>query len=433
MKSSVHKYIPYGTAKSIFSARDDELLYYGPAGTGKSRACLEKLHLMCLQNPEMKALMVRKTLTSLTSSGVQTYRQHVAKEALASRLVVWFGGSKSEPAAFRYSNGSTISIAGMDNPEKIQSSEYDVIYIQEATDLNEDDWEFCSMRLRNGRVSFQQLIADCNPNTPTHWLNQRRQNGKVKSIRSRFEDNPLYVNQDDMTYTEQGEAYMNRLKANLTGAKYQRFIMGEWVAAEGLVYSDYDEEIHLRMPLQNPPTDWPLYLSIDFGYTNPFVCQFWLEDPDGRLFLWKEIYQTQLSIEDAIPLIQKEIGNRRVEVAVCDHSPGDIVLIKKRLGIRAIEAKKDVSVGLQLVMSRLKIQGDGKPRLYICRDAIVNRDKELSDSKRPTCTQEEIVGYVWDEKKDAPVKKGDHGMDAMRYMIAYRDMKNRGVRMGWGV
>lgn len=427
MTSSVHKYIPYGTAVSVFSSRDNELLYYGPAGTGKSRACLEKLHLMCLRNPEMKALMVRKTLVSLTSSGVQTYRQHVAKEALAANIVTWFGGSKSEPAAFRYSNGSTISIGGMDNPGKIQSSEYDVIYIQEATDLNEEDWEFCSMRLRNGRVSFQQLIADCNPDMPTHWLNQRRLTGNVKSIRSRFEDNPLYVNQDDMTYTPQGEAYMNRLKNNLTGAKYQRFVMGEWVAAEGLVYTDYDEEIHLRMPLQKPPADWPLYLSIDFGYTNPFVCQFWLEDPDGRLFLWKEIYKTRLSIEDAIPLIKKVIGNRTVTMAVCDHSPGDIALIKKKLGIRAIEAKKDVSAGLQLVMARLKIQGDGKPRVYICRDAIVDRDTLLSNEKRPTCTQEEIVGYVWNADKDAPVKKDDHGMDAMRYMITYRDSGRRSL------
>lgn len=428
-----HRYRPYGTAIDVFSCKDKEVLYCGPAGTGKSRAILEKLHAMCLQNPGMRALMVRKTQVSLTSSGVQTYKDHVVGEAIATGVVKYFGGSGSEPAGYKYDNGSSISLAGMDKPTKILSAEYDFVYIQEATELSEKDWQFCTMRVRNGRVSFQQLMADCNPDMPTHWLNQKRLAGKVTYIKSRFEDNPVYVNQDDMTLTKKGKDYLDRLKEGLSGAMYERYINGDWVAAEGLVYSGWNQDINLHKGIDNPPMDWNLYLSVDFGFTHPFVCQFWLEDNDGRLYLWKEIYQTQTTVEDICPLILKTIGNRKVTAVICDHDAEDRATFTKHTKLQTIPAKKTVSDGLQAVMSRLNVLDDGKPRLYICRDAIVNVDTKLAHVKKPTCTQQEIVGYVWNEEKDAPVKDNDHGMDAMRYMIAYKDLNNRKVRIGWGL
>lgn len=427
---SVHKYTPYGTAISVFKSRDNEVLYGGPAGTGKSRACLEKLHLMCLLNSEMKALMVRKTLVSLTGSGVQTYRQHVAQEALATGLVTWFGGSGVEPAGFKYQNGSTISIVGMDKAAKIQSAEYDVIYVQEATELTENDWEFCTMRLRNGRVSFQQLLADCNPDMPTHWLNERVRKNQTLYIRSRHEDNPMLFNQATMELTPAGSDYMKKLDA-LTGVRYQRYRLGNWVAAEGMVYEGYDASVNLRDKFQKPPMDWNLYLSVDFGFTNPFVCQFWLEDNDGRLYLWKEIYETKGLVEDHAKTILANL-DRKPAAIICDHDAEDRATLERHLDMRTIAAKKTVSDGLQAVASRLSLSGDNKPRLYICRDAIIKKDTLLSDDKKPTCTQEEIVGYVWNKDKDAPVKENDHGMDAMRYMVAHKDLNRRMAWLGYG-
>lgn len=428
MATLVHTYQPYGTAIKMFESRVPQIVTDGPAGTGKSRVCLEKLHMIALLNPGCRLLMLRKTLVSLTQTGVVTYKEHVAAEAIEAGIVKWFGGSGQEPAAFKYSNGSRIVLGGMDKSQKIMSSEYDVVYVQEATELTETEWEKITTRLRNGKVSFQQLMADCNPDMPTHWLNERIRRGKTVNVKSKHEDNPVYFNQDTMEMTPAGKAYIEGILDELSGAEYQRLRLGNWVAAEGLVYETYDPEVHLRYTFEKPPMEWRLYLSIDFGFTNPFVCQFWLEDGDGRLYLWKEIYKTRLTIEDAIPLIKKEIGNRKVEVAICDHSPGDIESLKRHLGIRVIEAHKTVSDGLQAVMSRLKVAGDGKPRLYICRDAVVDRDKLLSNAKKPTCTQEEIVGYVWNEDKDAPVKENDHGMDTMRYVVAYKDL---GRRLAW--
>jgi phage terminase large subunit len=89
------------------------------------------------------------------------------------------------------------------------------------------------------------------------------------------------------------------------------------------------------------------------------------------------------------------------------------------------------------VQSRLKTQPDGKPRLFIMRDALVERDQELEEAKKPMSTVDEITGYVWAVKpgaagglKEQPVKENDHGCDAMRYMVAQRDLVGRS-RVRW--
>src|SRR5207248_11088987 len=112
-------YTPRGSAKTLLECRDPEVLLSGPAGTGKSRACIQKIHLMCLLNPGMRALMVRKTAVSMTSTGLVTYREHVAKEAIAAGHVRWYGGSAQEAACYRYADGSTIVVGGMDRGKEI--------------------------------------------------------------------------------------------------------------------------------------------------------------------------------------------------------------------------------------------------------------------------------------------------------------------------
>jgi phage terminase large subunit len=86
-----------------------------------------------------------------------------------------------------------------------------------------------------------------------------------------------------------------------------------------------------------------------------------------------------------------------------------------------------VRQGIQAVKARLRDAGDGKPRLFILRDALVEIDTSLDAGKRPTCTLEEFPGYVWRESKDGraeyeePLKVNDHGMDALRYAVMYVD------------
>lgn len=460
MGEVIHRYEPRGSALEVMRCRAPEVLLSGPAGTGKSRACLEKLHLMALSNKGMRGLIVRKTRESLGSTALVTYREHVAKEALAAGIVSFYGGSAEEPPQYRYANGSRIMIGGMDKPTKIMSSEYDVAYAQEAIELTTTDWENITTRLRNGVVSFQQLIADCNPDKPDHWLHQRCLGTSTKMIRCRHEDNPVLYNADG-TLTKRGKAYINKLDA-LTGVRYKRLRLGLWVAAEGQVYESFDPTVHLVDPF-DIPAEWTRWISIDFGYTAPFSAQWWAEDGDGRLYLYRQIYRTRRLVEDhakhILRLVRRckeccksktadhdcqdckqcvlEWTEPRPRGIICDHDAEDRATLERHLEMGTTPAKKTVSDGIQAVQSRLKVQPDGKPRLFICRDSLVETDPELEEAALPTDAAGEITGYVWAVKpgnkgglKEEPVKQNDHAMDAMRYMVAARDLVGR-TRVRW--
>jgi phage terminase large subunit len=431
-----------GSALQLFGCRRSEVLLSGAAGTGKSRACLEKLHAMALQNPGMRGLIVRKTAVSLTSSALVTYQKIVAAEAIASGEVVFYGGSRQEAAGYRYGNGSFLTIAGLDKSSRIMSTEFDTIYCQEATELDENDWESLTTRLRNGVVSFQQLLADCNPGPPQHWLNQRCTRGQTVMIPCRHEDNPrLY---DDGEWTAEGAAYLAILEA-LTGVRYLRLRKGLWAAAEGIIYDTFDPAVHLHKHIGVPPADWVRYLAVDFGYRNPFAALFIAVDHDNRMYVYREVYMTGRLVEDharqILALIKRGDGHQPDQMpreVICDHDAEDRATLERHLGLSTVAAHKAVSEGIQAVQSRLKVDATGKPGLYLCRDALVERDPALEQAHKPLCLQDEILEYAWDMSavrggkqgagdtlKEQPFKENDHSCDALRYAVAAIDLVGR--------
>jgi phage terminase large subunit len=423
-------YRPRGASAAAFECRDGEILVDGPAGTGKSRGLLEKLHMMMLANPGAKGLITRKTAVSLTNTALATFEKHVVAEALSLGIVRWFGGSGNRPAAYLYDNGSSVNVGGMDKPTKIMSSEYDVIYVQEATELNVTDWESLTTRLRNGVISFQQLLADCNPDRPTHFLKLRADTGRVTLLHSRHEDNPRLFH-DDGTMTAEGKAYIERLDA-LTGVRYLRLRKGLWVAAEGIIWPEFDPAKHLVDRPKEPPDEWRRIWTVDFGFTHPFVCQMWAIDPDGRAFRYREFFGTKTLVEDWAKQILASVTRAdgswkepKPEKILCDHDAEDRATLEKHLGLPTSAAKKTVSDGVQAVAVRFKTD-----RLFLVRDALVRRDPLLQEAGRPCCTEEEVGGYVWNETKDQPVKEMDDGCDTMRYLVADLDLQ-REVRMRW--
>lgn len=417
-----HTFTPYGSALDLFHCREPEVLMSGPAGTGKSRACLEKLHAMALANPRMRGLIVRKTRESLGSTALVTWREHVVREAIDTGIVRFYGGSAEQPPQYLYTNGSSIAIGGMDKSTKIMSSEYDVAYAQEAIELTENDWESITTRLRNGKISFQQLIADTNPSMPTHWLKQRADRGDVLLMESRHEDNPTLFDQATGQPTTTGRAYLAKLD-KLTGVRKLRLRNGLWVAAEGLIYEEYDPAHHLLDAFE-VPKDWARFWSVDFGFTNPFVLQMWAQDPDGRLFMYRELYRTKRLVEDhARDALELAKNEPKPQAVICDHDAEDRATLERHLGMATVPAHKAVGAGIQAVQSRHRQAGDGIARVFFVRGACVNPDPDLVESKKPACTADEIAGYVWADKgtKEQPVKQDDHGMDAMRYLVAYVD------------
>lgn len=462
-----HKYSPRGACLAIFTMRDPEVLISGPAGTGKSRACLEKVLFMCLQTPNLRAAIFRKTLASLGATALVTWRNYVAKEALASGDVVYYGGSSQEAPQYRFKNGSTITIGGLDRPSRIMSSEYDIIYVQEATELTIEDIEMINTRLRNWKIGFQQLLMDCNPAGTTHQLKLRANDGRTILVESRHEDNPILFDETIDEYgnsvyavTERGASYIAKLD-KLTGVRHKRLRLGLWVSSEGIIYEKFDPAIHIvpweydeegnRLPL---PEEWARYWVIDFGFTHPFVLQWWAEDEDGRLYMYREIYMTGRTIAehakkaleqvtttvtktyyDHLNRVQRETKevtwNEPKPIAIiCDHDAQGRRTFEKETGLGTQAALKSVSEGLDLVQERLAIQGDGLPRLFIMENTLVERDQDLVDALRPTQTKEEIGDYVWavtpdGRRKEEPRKEDDDGMDDMRYIVMHRDFKGK--------
>lgn len=442
-----------GAARALLECRDKEVLICGAAGTGKSYAALWKLHLMALQNPGMRALIVRKTHVSLSATGLITYREHVAKEAIEAGIVRWFGGSGSEPAQFRYSNGSSILVGGMDNPTKIMSSELDCCFVQEATELTPDDWEKITTRLRNGVTSFSQLLADCNPEGPEHWLKKRCDEGQTTMLYALHTDNPRLFD-DAGVATEKGAAYLDTL-SKLSGVRRHRLYGGIWAAAEGIIYEGWNPAVHIT-ERKRLPSDWMRIWSVDFGYTNPFVWQMWAIDPDGRLILEKEIYRSQRIVADHCqqildvvththhrvltpaggidPNLSRWIYPRPIRI-LCDHDAEDRATLEREIGMPTSPATKTVSDGLQACMQRLEVQPDGLPRLQVCRTALVDRDESVAERGLPLGFIGEVPGYVWEPapdgkpNKDRPLKLNDHAMDAWRYAVADLDVRPKvGVR-----
>lgn len=402
-------YEPLGAALELFYCQSPEVLIEGPAGTGKSRAVLEKLHLCANKYAGMRGLIVRKTRASCTQSILSLFEQHVVEE----HSPILKGAARETRTHYVYPNGSELVVCGMDNPDRIMSAEYDIAAVFEATELLEDEYERIRTRLRGRVMPYKQIIADCNPRGPGHWLNRRALSGKSVRLCSRHADNPACT-----------ESYLATL-ASLTGVLRERFYLGKWVAAEGTVYPAFDRRVHVVPPF-DVPQDWRRLRAVDFGYTNAFVCQWWAADHDDRLYLYRELYRTKSLVEDHAKRIVWFSGAEAIEATVADHDAEDAATLARH-GVETVPAVKDIGLGIQAVTERLRLAGDGKPRLFFMDGCLVDRDPDLDAARRPCCTVEEFESYVWPatkegrSDKETPVKEHDHGMDAMRYMVRYVD------------
>ncbi len=442
-------FVPRGAARELLRERASEVVTYGASGTGKSRASLEKLYAAAQKYPGMRGAIVRKFRSTITQSALNTFDNLVRSPGDG----VKFNTVKQE---YNFPNGSQIVVAGLDDPTKILSTEFDIVYVQEATEIDEDTWETLTTRLRWNHMPYQQIIGDCNPDSERHWIKRREKDGKLKLLQSMHKDNPLWWDEKAQEWTEPGKQYIQKLR-DMSGFMRERFYEGKWVGAEGLIYTEYKSEKHL-IPSFKIPTDWTRYISIDFGFNNAFVCQWWAEDNDGRLYLYRELYGVNTPVEDWAHEIHELSGKEIFKAIICDHDLEDRATLERHMGhsfqeciggrekefwkvptkriatVGADKERKSVRTGIEEVQQRLKPAGDGRPRLFFFKDALVRVDPLLLAAKKPHSTEQEIDSYIWDEIHsgrlgdrviDQPRKENDHGMDAMRYMVRYLSIGNK--------
>jgi phage terminase large subunit len=420
----------------ILWAKEPVVLVVGPLGTGKTMALLEKMRACCLKYPGSRWLLSRSVRKWLSASALVTWEEKVGmpQDLVPDRI------HRQNRSEYRFRNGSTVDVRGLDDPVAVRSAEYDGAYILEATEVTREVVDEVRGRLRNGVMPYQQLLLDCNPSTPTHWLKQwidteaPKPDSALRHLEMRHRDNPALYDLTRQDWTERGTAYM-RVLDDLHGSRRLRLRDGKWAQAEGVVYEGWDSTVHVinRFPI---PGDWRRWIAVDFGFTNPCTVQWWAEDPDGRLYLYREIYHTAKLVSEIACWANQFVQDEpKPQAVVCDHDPEGIETFRRATGLHCVEADKtDRKGGIQFLADRLKVQPDGKARLYVFRDSLCHQpDPNLIQQAKPTNFATEIDGYIWNPNKgrtEEPLKENDHAMDAGRYLCTY--VHSAGKSEGYG-
>jgi len=394
-------YTPRGAAADFIYCKDAEAIITGPAETGKTLAACWKIHLSAVKYPGLNGAIVRKTYKSMPGSVLQTFAR-----VIDGAGVDVYGG-ENQPAKYIYPNGSVIWVGGMDNPDKVLSSERDFIYVNQAEELALDDWEKIITRTtgRGAVMPYTQTLGDCNPGGSRHWIRERAKAGRLRLLQSRHTDNPTLYD-DDGSLTVQGMRTMETLES-LTGVRRKRLLEGVWATTEGAVYDIFDPAAHV---LERDPSEFRRWaLACDEGYANPAVILLVGFDLDGRAHVAREFYRRGVLQADYVGIAGEWAREMRVEMAAVDAAAAGLIAEMRNESIPAVAAKGRVLDGIGLVQSRLMIQGDGRARLTV----------------DPSCINlvNEFESYAWKPERDEPVKENDHALDALRYLLAKFDAR----------
>lgn len=450
-----------GNGAAFFDCRDQEVLCESGAGTGKSFSLMVKANWTAREYPECRQLFLRQTRKSLTESILPDWEHEIL---WPGHPAIHGTASREHRDSYRYPNGSIIVLGGCDKIDRILSSKWDRIYIFQCEEVTLETWEKLISRLRAFQTPYHQIIADVNPAPPTHWLARKfgRSKGawhpnEDKAVFSyRHDDNPLLYDADTGQRTPKGEIYIEKTLNALTGVRRERLLKHRWVAAEGMVWEDYDPEVHLITgEIKKREQDETLWLhvvgwdepvklewfmgSMDIGFEEPGCFQVWGVDRHNCMYRVAEVYRRHWDNgqwADAICDLHSEFRMRAIS---CDHDPAFIKLLNDRISgpggnemhriARPADKTRDKGekAGIDQVRVRMKRGKDGKRGIYLMRDALrCGADPELMAEARPVCTEQEIPGYVYRVMEDGkPYREEpeptciDHGCDALRYAAVW--------------
>ena len=243
-----------------------------------------------------------------------------------------------------------------------------------------------------------KLWFNCNPASPAHWFYRewicRAEEKNALRLQFRLEDNPAL-----------SEATLKRYRSAYAGVFLRRYVLGEWCAAEGLVYDP--AFVHTT---EEVPEEGDVYISVDYGTMNPFSAGLWrvVRDPSlrggVRAVRIREFYHdgrgsgVTMTDEDYCREIERLAGDLKVKRVIVDPSASSFIAALRRRGFTVLRAKNDVVDGIRVTAGLLR---SGAIRIHsCCRDAM-----------------REFSLYRWADggERDAVVKENDHAMDDIRY------------------
>jgi PBSX family phage terminase large subunit len=248
-------------------------------------------------------------------------------------------------------------------------------------------------------VGGSKFWFNCNPDGPYHWFKQNW-------IDRAAEKGLLYLHftmDDNLSLTE----HIKKRYASLySGVFFQRYILGLWVVAEGIIYDMFSEARHVIDNLTGSELE-KYYVSCDYGTQNATVFLMWQSGSDGKWYCVDEYYYsgrdetTQKTDNEYADDLIEFIGNRNIEAVIIDPSAASFIALLRKRRIKVIKARNDVLDGIRFVGTLLNLE-------------------KIFFLKKCTNTIKEFGSYIWDAKacergEDKPIKQHDHAMDAVRY------------------
>ncbi|MGC9100865.1 MAG: PBSX family phage terminase large subunit [Caldisericum sp.] len=361
--------------KALNSQKRYEILY-GGAGAGKSYFAAQKLVLRLLSEVPHKILILRKVSRTNRFSTFSLVKE-ITNEVEGVKI-------NNSDLTIQFPNGNEVIFLGLDDTEKLKSIHgITSIWIEEATELTEEDFMQVDLRLRGKTQHYKQIILTFNPISALHWIKKRFFDTADKDadiFKFTYKDNAFI----DKEYIEVLEG-LKETNENL----YRVYALGEWGTLAELIYQNWKVQ-----EFEKPEE---LIAGIDFGFNNPNAVVYLSVDYDARkIFVWDELYVSKITNKELIELLKQK---PQAQIYYPDTAEPDRIEELYDAGFIVGKTIKDVTQGINFV-------------------------KNFTIIIHPQCTNfiKEIETYSYQKDKNGqvleiPVKFNDHLMDAMRYAV----------------
>ena len=365
---------------------------HGAVRSGKSYASLIRLIHLVQDCPDNKIIMIGNSFGAIVENAVKPIL-----DELYPGYGVWQKGNQK----FIFGNKEIRVIGAHDEGavRAIQGNTHSLAYVDEMTTIPRNFIDMLTTRLSH---PWSKLVATCNPDSPVHHVKTQFIDCEDKSYCY-----SLHFDIDDNPVLSEREKHL--LKTKYSGLFYKRYILGQWVMAEGAIYPDFDRSTHVIS--RSPGFAEQYFLGIDYGAQNPFAAvligyrakhtpRLWVE----KEYYWdpKKTFRQKTNSEFADDIAQF-IDGYNVRGTYLDPSAESFQVELRRKNIRCIEAENDVFPGVTFVAN-----------------LISNHQLKVLDTCHNLVREMEM--YVWDSRKAArgeeePIKQNDHALDAMRYAL----------------
>ena len=254
---------------------------------------------------------------------------------------------------------------------------------------------FFNQALARCSVDGAKMWFSCNPDTPMHWF-------YTKWIKQHDQRNALYLHFDMRDNPSLSENVLKRYEEQFTGVFFDRYVLGKWVAAEGLIYPMFsDENI-----VDEVPKDGDYYISVDYGTLNPFSAGLWCWDGKTATRIDEYYYsgrdeRANRTDEEHYSHVEKMADGFNVRSIIVDPSAASFIEVVRRH--KKFHVRKAVNDVIPGIATTARYVSDKTIRVCRgCKDAI-----------------REFGLYRWDSdsQEDRPIKQYDHAMDDTRYFV----------------